>query len=596
MIFQLIYHRKILGTSLLHLILSKIPKEDLFQIMRSLAYAIYQEKQLTQENISYLNTLINLFSLEDEIEKIFNIDCRYELPFESILANMTQRGTRAFLLIFTITSKIFKDSNLEEYLKVKIEKFLPFDHNITKEITKLSSTFYTLTTDVYNNLFDIKNTSFFSSKSENNIQDYQKLFLITQNKVNTIDINEKQYFLKILIYLMLEDKKIDTVETQYIKLWCSVLNIDNTFDENIHSYNNLSVNDFNELKTPWFKKFLVFAFLLSQELVNEVNSSRLTQYIRLNTIEDEKFNELIKIVYKYKETNTSIIEKIHSNNLAVEDESNANYAQIGLTLAEIAVSYIPVIGPTLGNFNKIRKTTDILIQDRQSNIMNFGLIDMKKHINSDTIVICIDGFLSESGAEQFKDWMTGLKETHNNSWLKGYKWASNNFKTIIGGGVSSWYESVSNSEKAAVALANDIETIYSFKPEAKLILMGHSLGARVIYSTLNKLQQSNLKVYEVYLFGGAVSRTNKAGWLSALNSVEKKVYNYYSLNDSILKNLYRSTMAGDSPIGLGNIEFYNSSDFKISELKNIDVSSTINGHTEYKEKLHDLLNFSSDNI
>jgi len=119
--------------------------------------------------------------------------------------------------------------------------------------------------------------------------------------------------------------------------------------------------------------------------------------------------------------------------------------------------------------------------------------------------------------------------------------------------------------------------------------MGHSLGARVIFNTLKNLQKINMKIYEVYLFGGAVSRTDKTGWLSALTAVDKKIYNFYSYNDSILKNLYQSTMIGDSPIGLGEIEFYTSANLKLAEVENTDVTHIIKGHTEYKDKMEFLL-------
>lgn len=97
---------------MLNLILAKVETNDLSQILKCLVYSMYREKQLSQSNLNYINYLINLFSLEDETEMIFNIDSRYELPFEEIMSRMNQNGARALLLIFIITSEIFKNSYL----------------------------------------------------------------------------------------------------------------------------------------------------------------------------------------------------------------------------------------------------------------------------------------------------------------------------------------------------------------------------------------------------------------------------------------------------------------------------------------------------
>ena len=568
---------------MLNLILNKVSTNDLSQILKSLVYAMYREKQLSPSNVNYINYLIHLFSLEEETEIIFNIDSRYELSFEDIITKMNQNGARAFLLIFIITSEIFKDCNLEKYLKMYINKYLPFDDSIRKEINKLSCTFLSLTVELYNNIFNLKDSSFFSLKSKENIEDYQKLFLVTKNELDAISKKEKESFIKILVFLMFDDNVIDEVELNYLELWFNIFDLEQINIKDFEAYNNLSISVLNEIKTEWFGKFLVFAFLLTQETINTDVTNSFARIKKLNIIKESYFDDLLNIVNRYKENKIKLTEVINSSIVTVNDESNAKYAQIGLNIAEIALSCIPIIG----NINAIRRISSNVVDNR--NIMNFGLTDINKNINSNQIIICIDGFMSESGAEQFKDWSLGLHSIKSNSWLKGYKWASNNIKTFITGGVSSWYESVTNSEKASFALMRDIELIYSFKPDVEIILMGHSLGARVIFNTLKNLQKTNFKILEVYLFGGAVSRNDKAGWLSALTTVDKKVYNFYSLNDSVLKNLYKSTMIGDNPIGLGEIEFYNSADLKLAELVNINVTDIIGGHTEYKDKIQSLM-------
>ena len=77
-------------------------------------------------------------------------------------------------------------------------------------------------------------------------------------------------------------------------------------------------------------------------------------------------------------------------------------------------------------------------------------------------------------------------------------------------------------------------------PETKIRLMGHSLGAHVILSTIKNLAKNtkNRGIIEaVYLFGGSIP----SDALSAKNAlyvqkiVSKKIRNYYSPHDEVLR-------------------------------------------------------------
>lgn len=118
-------------------------------------------------------------------------------------------------------------------------------------------------------------------------------------------------------------------------------------------------------------------------------------------------------------------------------------------------------------------------------------------------------------------------------------------------------------------------------------LMGHSLGARTIYYTLQNLSQrpkSAKPVLDVFLFGGAVDRTDQEGWARAAAAVEGSIYNFYSTNDSVLKYLY-TTASGlvSNPIGIGTIN----SD--APNVINVDCSDLVANHQDYKPNLEALL-------
>jgi hypothetical protein len=564
-------------------IIKSTDQDDLKSILKILVFAIYRNNLLSDENIDYINHICYMIGFsDDEIENIFLIDTRYELDFEEIISNMHQNSIKILVIILHIYAKVFDDTNLIKYTKNKIYNLLPLDSTTIKDIVNYTYEYISVAVDIYNTIFDIKSNIIFGKKDTDKTPMFKKFFLIEQDKLDSATYQNKEYFIKCLIYFMYEDGNIDIKEKEALSLWTSVLNIDEDILINIDSFNDISIKVLSGIDEEWLKKFLIFSYVMSQDdTIKRFN--RLRNYVQVNSIDEKLFNSLCKLTTNYNSHIKSLLNIINSTDLSKSkpNEDGSDKMIFGLNIAEAALSLIPGVALV----NSIRQGGHSILSDRDSNIMNFGLVDIHKNISSDRIIICIDGFMSESNQNQFEDWKVGFEKLNIDYWIKGYKWPSNNLKTIIGGGLSSWYESVSNTNKAAEKLRSDIDTIYSFRPDIKISLMGFSLGARVIFNTLLKLSEMDLKVYDVHLFGGAVSKTNKTGWLTALSVVQNSINNYYSSNDMILKNLYRSTMAGDSPIGLGDIEYYKTKDIKIAKVQNYDVSDIINGHTEYKDKL-----------
>ncbi|MBF0100855.1 MAG: DUF726 domain-containing protein, partial [Desulfobacterales bacterium] len=115
-----------------------------------------------------------------------------------------------------------------------------------------------------------------------------------------------------------------------------------------------------------------------------------------------------------------------------------------------------------------------------------------------------------------------------------------------------WHTSMVKAAMTGILLADLIaRTDY---PDG-FILIGHSLGARVIYYLLNALStKEKSQIQDVYLLGGAVDRNDNEGWEKSLKAVNGKLYNCYSENDDILRFLYTvANLFQSSPIGLGPI-------------------------------------------
>lgn len=102
-------------------------------------------------------------------------------------------------------------------------------------------------------------------------------------------------------------------------------------------------------------------------------------------------------------------------------------------------------------------------------------------------------------------------------------------------------------------------------------LVGHSLGARVVFEALQTLASVGVKrVTDAHLLGAAVDRRDADAWTRAARAA--RIVNYWSRNDGVLKYLYvPGNLFLSAPAGLG----------PAPEVENRDVSRRVKGHTRY---------------
>jgi hypothetical protein len=147
---------------------------------------------------------------------------------------------------------------------------------------------------------------------------------------------------------------------------------------------------------------------------------------------------------------------------------------------------------------------------------------------------------------------------------------------------NKWHGSMAKAQMTGLILADLIA-----RTESKdgFILMGHSLGARVIHSLLSALSTTERRcIKEVYLLGGAVDGTRADTWGEIAKAVDGRIYNVYSTNDDVLSMLYRGANAFLSrPIGLRDIRSADSS------IHNFDASTIVSGHMRHKASFGQVL-------
>lgn len=407
---------------------------------------------------------------------------------------------------------------------------------------------------------------------KNSKEKHKQFFLIDFEKLEQLQELEKRAFLETLYSLMLDDNKLSDTEREAIELWSLYLKIDFK-DIEKRTYNNAKEC---LIEKSWLKNFLLFTYLITQN--NHKKSLENAQKILF--ISDSEAKELQKNIQKYLKVLKELHGLIFSAYFTYNDETKAEKINRSLKLAEVALFAMPQthIFKSIKAINIARKTVGAkLVSNNRSEVG----IEILQSVENNKLVVVIDGFLSEGGKKQFKDWMKSLQVNYPDSNIVGFKWKSQNLKTIMNGGVATWYKAIQETLEASNLLSNYLMDKKEHNPDIKITLMGHSLGARVIFNTL--LLDTNTKVDSIFLLGGAVNNS-AVNWSDVAHSVSNNIINFYSKNDSVLKNLYQPSML-DIPIGLSEIEIIKTKELKELLIKNFDVTNKISGHTVYKENL-----------
>jgi len=230
-------------------------------------------------------------------------------------------------------------------------------------------------------------------------------------------------------------------------------------------------------------------------------------------------------------------------------------------------------------------------------------------------VVTINGFLSEQDKKNekgYQDWLDIIqKKYRRNEWYHVY-WESknlwdlgSNFLTnVASGGIATtisrtalhatklgvkkvapaatltqliqlsknpWHVALVKAEKTGVLLADILS-----RTNKEYILLGHSLGGRVIYDTLRTLATRNCSnILEAHITGGAIGN-NRENWKFARKAVKGRIVNYFSKQDQVLKYLYTAgTFFTSTSIGRNPIR-------RVAGIRNKDVSSVVDGHMKYK--------------
>jgi len=137
-----------------------------------------------------------------------------------------------------------------------------------------------------------------------------------------------------------------------------------------------------------------------------------------------------------------------------------------------------------------------------------------------------------------------------------------------------WSVASSRASKAGEVLADAL--MNKAQGERPVTLIGYSLGARVIYTCLQKLaERKAFGLVESVVLIGAPAPSTSAEWRAMRTVASGRVVNVYSTNDYILAFLYRSSSIQYGVAGLQAIA-------GVKGVENVDLSDLVSGHTSYR--------------
>jgi hypothetical protein len=147
---------------------------------------------------------------------------------------------------------------------------------------------------------------------------------------------------------------------------------------------------------------------------------------------------------------------------------------------------------------------------------------------------------------------------------------------------NDWHSAMTKASMTGILLAD----LIARTPRKRYILVGHSLGARVIYYTLEALstRTSTPLISDAILLGGAIGAEDEQGWECATKAVSGRIYNCFSSNDDVLNYAYRGASALMSlPIGVSPITLDS------EKIANWDCSELVGSHMAWKPKFGEVL-------
>ena len=298
-----------------------------------------------------------------------------------------------------------------------------------------------------------------------------------------------------------------------------------------------------------------------------------------------------------------------------------------------------------GGMLKLRAVGTALVFRQSWQVSNAYFTDLVGDLRIDLIkdgrdpaLICIDGFLTETDAEDSTEadntaWLEGLAPHYSGHAIYRVRWPSKRKSNaaaallkgfagtivpasvglaaakasvalaatlksgpaaVIGLGAAAvanpWSVALNNSKKTGFLLAE----MLSRCDGRSFIIIGHSLGARACVFALRRLAKRRAaeprsKIIDVHLMGGAFDARDASFWIPVTEVVSGRLFNYYATSDQVLQYAYRIGTLAFRGSAIGRTEIPTCA-ATMSKIVSRDVGKYgVGGHRDYHANMSKFL-------
>lgn len=190
--------------------------------------------------------------------------------------------------------------------------------------------------------------------------------------------------------------------------------------------------------------------------------------------------------------------------------------------------------------------------------------------NDGTLVIFTHGWLEEIGGtaqDQAYTAEDALRNEGVNVPVIGNKYDS---KTL------NWWDAKDEAKNAGNYFGDWLSGFIDRNPNVTIRVMGHSLGAMMTLTALNRLADHGKRIATLDLVGGAVDHDSiEDTWDDGVQNAVGEVHNYHSYNDGVLDVIYE-VGEWDDALGYSGAEGWTPGNYY-----DHDVSDDVGSHCEY---------------
>lgn len=140
----------------------------------------------------------------------------------------------------------------------------------------------------------------------------------------------------------------------------------------------------------------------------------------------------------------------------------------------------------------------------------------------------------------------------------------------------NWWDAKDEAKRAGRIFGDWLNQAISLNPNLTIRVMGHSLGAMMTLTALNRLADHGKSIHQLHLVGGAVDHDSvEDTWWDGVANAADAVHNYHSYNDGVLNVIYE-VGEWDDALGYSGAEGSTPSNYY-----DHDVSGSVGSHCEY---------------